>query len=58
MQTILKENVVEEAKKPQGEGSDMLTPLLGKILQVPGVRINRETFLREQFKMLHRRTWN
>lgn len=41
---------MEEAKKPQGDGSDMLTPLLGKILQVPGVRFNREAFLREQFK--------
>lgn len=41
---------MDEAKKISGDGSDILISLLWKVLQIPGVRVNREDFLREQFK--------
>ena len=42
----------EEKKEPQKEKSVDLTSIISTAIQVPGVKVTREAFLREQFKDL------
>ena len=42
----------EEKKEPKKEKSVDLTSIISTAIQVPGVKVTREAFLREQFKDL------
>lgn len=42
----------EEKKEPQKEKSVDLTSIISTAIQVPGVKVTRDAFLREQFKDL------